>query len=143
MEILPGKGWSQIRFGMKRSDVEKLIGKPDEIELDSEDQLEYLHYDEAVASLTFDGTEDGKLSTIVIADGDSTLFNEPVFEMDPESIKKLLKTNGCKNISIEGENDKVLEAEELEMLFWFEKDELMEVQWGPFFADEDQIIWPT
>jgi len=127
---------------MKEKQVTELLGAPDERDCDHEEELAYHHYDSIALSLTFDGTEEGKLSTIVIADGESTLFGEDLFTMTLEEIKTILKSQGCKSLSVEGEDEKVLEAEELEMLFWFENDELMEVQWGPFFADEDQILWP-
>jgi len=143
MEILPGKGWDKLKFGMTEKDLEKILGPPDEMDRDTEDQLNYHHYDDLTASFTFDGTEGGKLSTIVVADGKSTLFGEDVFVLSIDEIKRLLKNQGCKSISVEGEGEKVLEAEELEMIFWFENDELMEVQWGPFFADEEQILWPV
>ena len=144
MEILPGKGWGQIKFGMRQNAVNQILGAPDEIENDKEDELAYHHYDELTLSLTYDGTEDDRLSTIIIADGASTLFGEDLFTLSLDEIKTLLKAQGCKGLSVEGEDeDKVLEAEELEMIFWFENDELMEVQWGPFFADEDQILWPA
>jgi len=143
MEILPGKGWGKVRFGMKEKQVAELLGAPDEIDSDQEDELDYHHYDSQALSLTFDGTEEGKLSTLVIADGESTLFGEDIFTLTLDEIKSLLKAQGCKSLSVEGDDEKVLEAEELEMLFWFENDELMELQWGPFFADEDQILWPV
>jgi len=143
MEILPGKGWGKVKFGMNEKDLEKILGAPDEIEADEKDQLSYHHYDDITASFTFDGSEDGKLSTIVVADGKSTLFGEDIFVLSPDRIKQILKGQGCKGISVEGDVEKVMEAEELEMIFWFENDELMEIQWGPFFADEDQILWPA
>lgn len=128
---------------MKEKQIKELLGAPDEIDSDQEDELDYHHYDSQVLSLTFDGTEGGRLSTLVIADGESTLFGEDIFTMTLDEIKSLLKSHGCKSLSVEGEEEKVLEAEEIEMLFWFENDELMEVQWGPFFADEEQILWPA
>ncbi|HKL03576.1 MAG TPA: hypothetical protein VJ911_07865, partial [Cryomorphaceae bacterium] len=83
---------------------------------------------------------------IVCAHEDLKLFRESVFDLDADTLIKILKAEGGKNIervelSDDGIDSESVEAGDLEMLFWYEGSELMEVQWGPYFADEEEIIW--
>lgn len=147
--IYPGKGLGELRFGHSRAHAIKILGEPDEREAGEDgDELEYFHYDDLALSLTFDGMEDWKLTTIICAHEDLKLFKEPVFDLDADTLIKILKAEKVKDIervelSDDGIDSESVEAGDLEMLFWYEGSELMEVQWGPYFADEDEIIWPA
>lgn len=148
-EIHPGKGIGELRFGHSREKVIDILGEPDEREVgDDGDELEYFHYDDLALSLTFDGVEDWKLATIICAHEDLKLYEEPVFDLDADTLIKILKSKGEKNVdrvelSDDGIDMESVEAGDLEMLFWYEGSTMMEVQWGPLFADEDEIIWPA
>ncbi len=146
--IIPGVGYGDIKFGMTREDAENILGSPTEIEKHDEDEMEFWHYDEALISLTFDGTEDWRLSALVAGDMGMTIFNSEIDELNKHDMTNLLKFNGNKNLGFEeAEVDGIklhtIEADDLEMIFWFEGDELTEVQWGPYFADEETIAWPN
>ncbi len=145
-EIKPGTGYGKIKFGASMDDIEARLGKPSEIERD-EDQLTYWHYDDEILSLTFDGTEGWKLSSLLAGDLGMKLFDQDLDELSQEGLKALLKENGAKNVTsqdeiVDGATIDTIEAEDLEMIFWFENGDLTEVQWGPFFNDEDSIMWP-
>jgi hypothetical protein len=63
-----------------------------------------------------------------------------------EAIKKLTKfgndelfVEDCSEI--DGEDNKVIEIEEKSINFWFIDGVLDEVQWSPFFIDDDPIDW--
>lgn len=146
-EIIPGKGYGDIKFGMSRADAEKILGKPTEIEKFDDEDMEFWHYDDEILSLTFDGTEDWRLSSMVAGNLGMTFLNSEVDDLTKHDLVNLLKFNGHKNIGfekeeIDGVGVETVEVDDLEIIFWFEGDELTEVQWGPFFADEDTISWP-
>jgi hypothetical protein len=146
-EIIPGKGYGDIKFGMSRAEAEKILGKPTEIEKFDDEDMEFWHYDEEILSLTFDGTEDWRLSSMVAGNLGMTFLNSEVDDLTKHDLVNLLKFNGHKNIGfekeeIDGVGVETVEVDDLEIIFWFEGDELTEVQWGPFFSDEDTIAWP-
>jgi hypothetical protein len=147
--IVPGTGLGDLKFGMKKKHVKSLIGDPDEAEegLDGSN-LDYFHYDEYGLSICFDGTEDYRLSTIVCDAEDIELYGKKVNGFSKEQITALLKSKGFREVKTDfhssGDTEtETVECEEIEMMFWFENDELFEVEWGPFFMDENEIKWPT
>ncbi len=77
-EILLGKGYDSLKFGMTRAEVEEILGKPDEIDsyANSEeegDNTEAYHYDKIELSVSFDEIDDWKLTSIAVSDSDSDL----------------------------------------------------------------------
>ncbi len=147
--ILPGEGFGSLRFGMNRFQVRAALGEPDEIERDEESEdLEYWHYDELDLSLTFDELEEWRLTTIVSADDEIELFGVLIKALNREELLDILKKHGASEIHTEvvesGEESlEIVEAEEFEMLIWLEGGAITEVQWGPYFSDEDTINWPA
>lgn len=146
--ILPGEGFGPLRFGMNRFQVRATLGEPNEIERDEESEdLEYWHYDELDLSLTFDELEDWRLTTIVSADEELELFGVLLKALNREELLAILKKHGAAEINTEvvesgDESLEIIEAEEFEMLIWLEAGAITEVQWGPYFSDEDTIQWP-
>ncbi len=152
-EIKPGAGFGKILFGMGREQVKKILGEPNEIERNvhddnEEDVTESWHYDDIEVSLSFEKTEDWKLCTIAVSDPEATINGKKVVGMSTEEVKALLKSLDVKNPTLEDWSTAEdpdyfsLTAEELEMVFWIEGDEVMDIQWGPYFIDEDTIRWP-
>lgn len=146
--ITPGQGIGKLRFGLERPEVEKLVGEPDEIEpAENSDEIEYWHYDTLGLSLAFDARERMRLSTIVCANDEVKLFGENLIGMDRDRIVDLLQKKGHKNLSFtedydNGDKLETIEADDIELLFWLHEGEVTEVQFGPFFLDEDTINWP-
>lgn len=153
-EIKPGTGYGNIFFGMSREQLKNLLGEPDEIEStphddEEEDVTESWHYDELEISVSFEKTEDWKLCTVAVSTADATLHGEHPVGMDEASLSALLAKLDVKNplkedwSSADAPDYKAITAEELEMVFWLEDGEVMDIQWGPFFIDEDTIRWPS
>lgn len=146
--ITPGEGYGDVKFGMSREKVEALLGPPTEIEEMEDDSIVFWHYDELLLSLTFDGTEGWRLSSMVAGDLGMSIFNSDIDDLTKHDLTNLLKFNAVKNLGFEEEEvDGVklhtIEADDIEMIFWFEEDELTEIQWGPYFTDEQTISWPV
>lgn len=152
-EIKPGTGFGNILFGMTRDQVKKILGEPEETERnvhddDEEDVTESWHYDEIEVSLSFEKTEDWKLCTIAVSDPNATIKGKKPIGMSKKDAESLLKSLDVKNPRLEDWSTAEdpdyfsLTAEELEMVFWIEEDEVMDIQWGPYFIDEDTIRWP-
>lgn len=146
--ITPGEGIGNLRFGLRRPDVQKLLGEPDEIEpIEDQDNLEYWHYDTLGLSLAFDAEERMRLSTIVCANDEAQLYGEKLIGMGRDRIVDLLRKKGHKNLSFtedfdDGDKLETVEADDVEMLFWLREGQVTEIQFGPFFLDEETINWP-
>ncbi|MBS2099454.1 hypothetical protein [Carboxylicivirga linearis] len=152
-EITLGQGFGQLTFGMSRDEVKKLMGEPSEIEMIDGDEesgaMEAWHYDEEELSLSFEEDGEWKLLSITTASPDvmfegidliglsqgevmeqMEVFNLGEFEMedlsDDGSAKEMVATNNDFSLNL-----------------FFENDLLAEIQWGPFFDDEEgEVIWP-
>lgn len=146
--ITPGQGIGKLHFGLKKNQVEELLGEPDEIEpAEDQDHLEYWHYDTLGMSLVFDAIEKMRLTTIVSANDESTLYGEKVIDMGRDRLIELLRKKGHKNLTFtedfdEGARLETVECDEIEMLIWLRDGYVTEVQFGPFFLDEDTVNWP-
>lgn len=143
-----GVGIDQIKFGMLKADVEKVLGKPDEIdkELYGENEeavLESWHYDELDLSLGFDEDEDWKLITVAVSDSKYTLKDKALVGLKISEIIDVLNAMGYDEIELEEDEEiSVLYLDDQSMKIWLENQVVTEVQWGPLFQDEDTIAWP-
>ncbi|NEN22623.1 hypothetical protein G3O08_03775 [Cryomorpha ignava] len=146
--ITPGQGIGKLHFGLKKDQVEKLLGEPDEIEpAEDQDHLEYWHYDTLGMSLVFDAIEKMRLTTIVSANDETVLYGEKIIDMSRDRLIELLRKKGHKNLTFtedfdDGSRLETVESDEIEMLIWLREGHVTEVQFGPFFIDEDTVNWP-
>ncbi len=146
--ITPGQGIGKLHFGLKKPQVEALLGEPDEVEpAEDQDHLEYWHYDTLGISLVFDAVEKMRLTTIVSANNDTVLYGEDIIDMSRDRLVELLRKKGHKALNFtedydDGAKMETVESDEIEMLFWLREGAVTEVQFGPFFLDEDTINWP-
>ncbi len=149
--IIPGQGVGSLRFGMSRDDVRKLLGKPDEKEViseEGEDLSEAWHYDELDLSLSFEEVQYWELVTISVSSAHYQLEGNSLVGLERNKLLDLLKNLGLEPPESEGESTldhvrhEILYAEEIEVDFWMEDDLVSEVQLGPFWSDEETIEWP-
>ncbi|MBK9735470.1 MAG: hypothetical protein IPO92_11040 [Saprospiraceae bacterium] len=154
-EIILGSGLGELKFGMTREEVKKLVGKPDEVEnlpgFDEEvnDELESWHYEESEFSLVFDADYDWKLVSIAISDPFFTLNGHSVIGMERDEVMSLFDKMG---IEISNEEDlsddenpdlELVESEELGLMVWFSDGEAIEMQILPDVEEDGETIkWP-
>jgi hypothetical protein len=152
-EIKPFEGLGEIKFGMTRNQVKKILGEPDETEkypyTEGEDDLtESWHYDEYEISFGFDEEVDWKLMTIAVSSTDYIFKGMNLLGLKRDLAMNTFAELGLKNLFIEDSTDEdnllsvLVCSEETGMNFWFEDDVLSEIQWGPEFIDEETIRWP-
>ena len=149
MDIKLGKGLGDIKFGFLKEKVKTILGEPNETETYSfseEDEVltESWHYDELELSLSFNEEDDWRLSTIAVSSDEFLLEGKKIIGLKKDDLIKTLKSLDLKDY----EENKVSDNEEMissdigEVNFWLEDNEVTEIQWGPFFIDEDTINWP-
>lgn len=143
-----GVGIDQIKFGMLKADVEKVLGKPDDVDKElygenEEAMLESWHYDALDLSLGFDEDEEWRLITIAVSDSKYSLNDKALVGLKISEIIDVLNGMGYDEIELEEDEEiSVLYLDDQSMKIWLENQIVTEVQWGPLFQDEDTIAWP-
>ncbi|HON18896.1 MAG TPA: hypothetical protein PK990_06975 [Salinivirgaceae bacterium] len=139
--IIPGKGLGDLRFGMTRNEVKKIIGEPDEIEQipfsdDENDTMETWHYDEHELSISFEKEMDNKLTTIAISALNASLNGEKLIDQHKDTVMAKLALMNLgefdDEIIEEDEDSKIsmVSCYDSGLIFWFENDILTEIQLG-------------
>lgn len=153
LEIILGVGLGPLRFGLLIGEVEEILGPPTECSDEDEGEYSYksLDYVAEGINLTFDKDQGFRLSTIEV-DSWATciLFGEPLFPRTREQVLDLLHRNLPPEefLSIEEDESEGLEqastrVPSLRATFYFDlSGSLEQLQWGPFWSADDEIIWP-
>jgi len=154
-EILIGKGYGDIQFGMTRSEVKKILGEPTEIDEyassdEADDNTEAYHYDEIELSVSFDELDDWRLSSIAVSDPDSTLEGLKLIGVSEEDLLDKIEDLDLGEYdkedvsSPESPDNEVITFFESSINFWFENGVVSEIQFGPIWdEDDEQYIWPN
>lgn len=148
--IEPGIGLDGLRFGINREEARKKYGDPDKIELETVNNAacEHWMYGNEFIQLTFDEEDDFRMTTITVW---STFFqfkNIVPIGTDIDDFKNLILEWDVFDFveedfsSLESPNHILISSDTLEMNFWFDENVLNELQFGPFFIDDDTIRWP-
>ncbi len=142
-DIKPGMGLGNIEFGMSREDLKALLGNPEEIEkynLSEEegDNSEAWHYDEFELSASFEEFYDWQLVSIAVSGEDYKLHGKKLIGKDKATVLDILEDLAIGKITEETEEDlDMISIEEMNLNFYFEDEELSEIQFGPIFEDEE------
>lgn len=148
--ITIGEGIDSIKFGITREELNSKLGDPSEVEqfCIEEDENEYYteawHYDDHNVSFTFDEEDNWRLTTIASNDDSLTLSDNKIADVSSEKIIALINDLNLGEYEIEEleEDQKVITVLASSINFWFENDELSEVQWGVLWENEDTPKWP-
>jgi len=152
-EIKLGFGLGNLKFGISRAEVKLMLGEPSFIDKYSysdsnEDLTEAWEYDELKLSLSFDEDEDWKLIMISVNSNFYKLKGENLIGLERGMLIKALENLNLGELNLEDcseddcENQKIIEIDEKSINFWINDGVLDEIQWSPFFIDDDTIKWP-
>jgi hypothetical protein len=146
MEILLLDGLDDLKFGDLPDNVEKLLGKPTEIENmgdEADEDLDTIlwNYDKEGLSVFFEGKNNHVLSCFETDNRDVTLFGKKLFEMTEEEITKLMNSEGLTQIDSEVEEwgEKRVSFDEALIDFYFQDGKLVTVNWGVFVNENGEI----
>jgi hypothetical protein len=151
MNIELGMGVLGVEFGMSRKEVEKILGKPSEIEkiapeAKGDGAVEAWHYDELELSATFDELEDWQLIALSVSSPDFMLEGIDVIGLSQQEVIQQIELLDIGEIEIEempvDDDDEITEhlvatVEDAGLNIWFEDGIATEIQWGPIW-DEDE-----
>jgi len=148
-----GKGLDKLKFGMTRDQVTDAIGEPNEIENYNpleEDEGESIawHYDELELSASFDEEDDYRLTSIAVSSSEYLFEGVNLIGLSEEEVMQQIELMDLGDVELETmEEESALQSvgsiQEVSLNLWFENGELSEIQWGPFWdEEEDSYIWP-
>jgi hypothetical protein len=157
VEVLPGRGFGPVFFGMTIDEAEVALGPIVESTLRDDGGERSLHvaYSDVGIHLFFEEGGDGGefllYSIEVDEDCPCDLFGEPLFPKSRDQVAELLDRHLTEDglAEIEEERDEEtqeirLEVFPLGMTFYFDltSEELTQVHWGVLFDENDEEIWP-
>jgi hypothetical protein len=142
LEIEPGIGIGEFRFGLTRDALQEKKGVPDEKEkndegVEDEGEIEVWHYDEDDISIEFIEGNDWRLSTIAVSSEECTLGGVTLIGKSQNEVTSLL--DALKLGEYESEKLDLDNSHEIVLLsvfdaglnFWFEAGQLTEIQLMP------------
>ncbi len=152
--ITSGIGIGEVQFGMLSSQVRRILGVPNEIEIfahseEGDDGTENWHYEDLELSISFSQEDEWKLDIISTTSAKFSFMDAITVNQSIKEVKKSLQKLGYKDLQIEDSasieipNHKVISVGEIGIDFWFENDKLSEIQMTPLWEDDETIIWPN
>ena len=154
MEILPGIGMGPIKYGINEPELISILGKPDRI-----DEQEYvegtgdwyreLWYSPQNLEFTFNQEDDFRLGLITVSGAGYPLLGKDLFGLSLAQVREFIinATQEAPTFKdhtyLPDETHHCLEHDGLGILFWFDADQLSEMQCSYLFEnDNETIIWP-
>jgi len=153
MNIQPGIGIGQIKFGISEEQLIAVLGKPlfvkeGEYVENSGDYNRELFYQEDL-SFTFDSEDSYRLGLITIRHQGHTLFGRDLIGLPVEIVKSFISKEASevpkfKDWSYEDVLNHIsLDYDNLGLSFWFDDNLLDEIQCSYlFFEDGNTVKWP-
>lgn len=149
-----GRGLDNITFGISKDELESIMGEPDVIDsFENEDADEFgeshvWHYDELSLSFTFDETDSFKLGMISVNDDSFVLRDVIRIGMKKQKVLDTLEEINMSDYAQEDHsnadnpNHTLVTVDSKSLYLWFDEDKLSEIQWFPFYDEDEEIIWP-
>lgn len=143
MQLKPNIGIGQILFGLEPEDVEDILGEPDRVGLDEEDEgsLSY-QYNHLKLRLTFYDRTDGRLGYIRCAHPELQYRNESVIRVPVQKVQYLLKKQ---KKHWHFETYEFFEAyfdDQTWLTLNVEYEEVVSVELGVPFDEQGNYLWP-
>ena len=133
-KIEPLKGYGDLQFGMPIDDVVEILGQPtNQEEIDSayedDNHVIVLDYDDNDFSAYFEGDTEQRLSNFYTFNEHSELYGAKIFDLNKEQLVELMKENGFETFIEDKEDGDCITYEELNLDFYFDNNQLVEVFW--------------
>lgn len=146
LEIMPLKGYGDLAFGVSIEDVKSLLGGPDIYEEmdnldDTDNSTIFCQYSQLNFNVYFEGVAKSVVACFDTENVDSTLYGQRVFDLGPDEVVALMKSNGYGDVDREEEEGELrISYDELMIDFFFVDDELVGVSWGVLVDEQGEIL---
>jgi len=137
--IKPKIGIGDIKFNASINEFIDFFGDPDEDELLNDENENFksriLHYDNIGLSASFDEEYEWRLTSIAVSENEFQIKGVHLIGINNstflEKIKQLNFGKYEREVFVEDDYSSTLyHFEDMHLSFWFENDELKEIQWG-------------
>ena len=137
--IKPKIGIGDIKFNASINEFIDFFGDPDEDELLNDENENFksriLHYDNIGLSASFDEEYEWRLTSIAVSENEFQIKGVHLIGVNNstflEKIKQLNFGKYEREVFVEDDYSSTLyHFEDMHLSFWFENDELKEIQWG-------------
>ncbi len=139
--INPGQGMDVLLFGTTGTEILDILGQPDEIEKDEDEDFpsEMWIYAEKELTLFMEGSENKLLICIETSHPDTELFGKKIFGLEEAALKELMDKNDCGEVDAEDEawGERRVSFDDVMMDFYFENGKLNTVNLSVVDDEED------
>lgn len=138
------KGLDELKFGMTMEEIKRILGEPDEVEEAYEDSVILWNYWDPGLCIFFNTDEDNKCEAIETDNPEVLLFGNKVFDLNEKEIIELFAQFKFTDVETEVEEwgEKRVSICDAAVDMYFDKDELVSINWGVEYSDDEKIIWP-
>jgi hypothetical protein len=149
-DIILGKGILGIKFGMLQAEVEKILGKSDDVgeySLSQDEASITLFYNELGLSFTFESIDQFRLSYISVLDTRYSIFQFIKVGLSRKMLLAELADFQLGEPEFEDVGSDEFPTHELiffpneNLHLWLDDNQISEIQFGPFFEDFKTIVW--
>ena len=144
MEIKLEIGIDDIKFGMKKSEVEQILGLPDRARIDEDDENKLmLDYNALNPRLSFYPNEEDKLAYIECSNKNLTFKGEKIIDSNIDFVKMVIFGDVISEWDVSDYRSFTAHFNEK---FWFtlqsEYEKVTEIELGVPFENEETYKWP-
>jgi hypothetical protein len=146
LEIILKKGLNELKFGLTKDEVTKLLGNPDDKETIKEDDAntEIWYYWEDGITVFFGEEEDWRCICLETDNENAVILGKKISELKDSQIEELFAKNGYNEIETEDEKwgEKRISIDDAVVDFYSENGEILAVNWGVDYDDDGNPLWP-
>jgi hypothetical protein len=146
IEIKIKEGLNELKFGFTMDEVKKILGNPDETEIDedADNKTEIWYYWDHGITVFFDYSDEKRCTCLETENIDAALLGKAVSELKEADIKELFSQKGYKDFETEDEawGERRISINDAVIDIYFNEGEVVSVNWGVDYNDEEKPLWP-
>ena len=144
LEIVPKKGFGEIKFGDTSEKVITLLGQPEDVEniedVDGFNTVVLYYYEQGI-TVFFEGREKSVVACIETENPDATMFGKNIFNMTEQDIIALMTEKGYEvaEMELETSGERRVSYDDAMIDFFFLDGDLVVVNWGVLVNEKGEI----
>jgi hypothetical protein len=144
LEIVPKKGFGEIKFGDTSDKVITLLGQPEDVEnIEDADGFNtvVLYYYEQGITVFFEGREKSVVACIETENPEAMMFGKNIFNMTEQDTIALMTDKGYEvaEMELETSGERRVSYDDAMIDFFFLDGDLVVVNWGVLVNEKGEI----